>query len=60
MSTIKKVNPAEDILENLITNNEKLRKEFEETHKLKKDPRTLSLPAVKNVPIKLPKPNDES
>ena len=30
---------AEDILENLIKNNEEFRKEFEETHKLKNDPR---------------------
>ena len=30
---------AEDILENLINNDENLRKEFEETHKLKNDPR---------------------
>ena len=34
---------AEDILENLITNNEKLRKEFEETHKLKNDPRITNI-----------------
>ena len=30
---------ADDMLENLIKNNEKLRKEFAETHKLKNDPR---------------------
>ena len=34
---------AEDILENLMTNNEKLRKEFEETHKLKNDPRITNI-----------------
>ena len=34
---------AEDILENLITNNENLRKEFEETHKLKNDPRITNI-----------------
>ena len=34
---------AEDILENLITNNEKLRKEFEESHKLKNDPRITNI-----------------
>lgn len=34
---------AEDILENLITNNEILRKEFEETHKLKNDPRITNI-----------------
>ena len=34
---------AEDILENLITNDEKLRKEFEETHKLKNDPRITNI-----------------
>ncbi len=34
---------AEDILENLITNNEKLRKEFEENHKLKNDPRITNI-----------------
>ena len=34
---------AEDILKNLITNNEKLRKEFEETHKLKNDPRITNI-----------------
>jgi lipopolysaccharide/colanic/teichoic acid biosynthesis glycosyltransferase len=34
---------AEDILENLITNNEKLRKEFKETHKLKNDPRITNI-----------------
>ena len=34
---------AEDILENLITNNEKLRKEFEETHKLRNDPRITNI-----------------
>ena len=34
---------AEDILENLITNNEKLRREFEETHKLKNDPRITNI-----------------
>ena len=38
------MNPeAEDILENLITNNENLRKEFEETHKLKNDPRITNI-----------------
>ena len=30
---------ADDMLEHLIKNNEKLRKEFDETHKLKNDPR---------------------
>lgn len=34
---------AEDILENLITTNDKLRKEFEETHKLKNDPRITKI-----------------
>ena len=34
---------AEDILENLITNNVKLRKEFEETYKLKNDPRITNI-----------------
>ena len=34
---------AEDILENLITNNENLRKEFEESHKLKNDPRITNI-----------------
>ena len=34
---------AEDILENLIVNNEALRKEFEETHKLKNDPRITNI-----------------
>ena len=34
---------AEDILENLITNNEEFRKEFEETHKLKNDPRITNI-----------------
>ena len=34
---------AEDILENLITKNENLRKEFEETHKLKNDPRITNI-----------------
>ena len=34
---------AEDILENLISNNEKLKKEFEETHKLKNDPRITQI-----------------
>ena len=34
---------AEDILENLMTNNENLRKEFEETHKLKNDPRITNI-----------------
>ena len=34
---------AEDILENLIVNNEALRKEFEETHKLKNDPRITKI-----------------
>ena len=34
---------AEDILENLLTNNEKLRIEFEETHKLKNDPRITNI-----------------
>ena len=34
---------AEDILENLIINNEAFRKEFEETHKLKNDPRITNI-----------------
>ncbi len=34
---------AEDILENLIINNEALRKEFKETHKLKNDPRITNI-----------------
>lgn len=34
---------AEDILENLITTNDKLRKEFEETQKLKNDPRITKI-----------------
>ncbi len=34
---------AEDILENLIINNEALRKEFEDTHKLKNDPRITNI-----------------
>ena len=34
---------AEDILENLIVNNKALRKEFEETHKLKNDPRITNI-----------------
>ena len=34
---------AEDILKNLITNNKTLRKEFEETHKLKNDPRITKI-----------------
>ena len=34
---------AEDILENLIINNEALRKEFQETHKLKNDPRITNI-----------------
>ena len=34
---------ADDILENLIINNEVLRKEFEETHKLKNDPRITNI-----------------
>ena len=34
---------AEDILENLMVNNEALRKEFEETHKLKNDPRITNI-----------------
>ena len=34
---------AEDILKNLITNNKNLRKEFEETHKLKNDPRITKI-----------------
>ena len=34
---------AEDILENLMANNESLRKEFEETHKLKNDPRITNI-----------------
>ena len=34
---------AQDILKNLITNNEILRKEFEETHKLKNDPRITNI-----------------
>ena len=34
---------AQDILENLINTNEKIRKEFEETHKLKNDPRITQI-----------------
>ena len=34
---------ADDILENLMINNEVLRKEFEETHKLKNDPRITNI-----------------
>ena len=34
---------AEDILDNLIKNNEHLKKEFEETHKLKNDPRITNI-----------------
>ena len=34
---------AEDILENLILNDEALRKEFQETHKLKNDPRITNI-----------------
>ena len=34
---------AEDILENLMVNNEDLRKEFEENHKLKNDPRITNI-----------------
>ena len=34
---------AEDMLENLITNDERLRKEFEQTHKLKNDPRITNI-----------------
>ena len=34
---------AEDMLENLVKNNKKLRKEFEETHKLKNDPRITNI-----------------
>ena len=34
---------AEDILENIMTTNEELRKEFEETHKLKNDPRITNI-----------------
>ena len=34
---------AEDILENLMKNNKKLKKEFEETHKLKNDPRITNI-----------------
>ena len=34
---------AEEILENIITNNENLRKEFEESHKLKNDPRITNI-----------------
>ena len=34
---------AEDLLENLIKNNKKLFKEFEETHKLKNDPRITNI-----------------
>ena len=34
---------AEDILENIVKNNEILRKEFEETHKLKNDPRITNI-----------------
>ena len=34
---------ADDMLENLINNNEKFRKEFAETHKLKNDPRITTI-----------------
>ena len=34
---------SEDILENLMKNNKKLKKEFEETHKLKNDPRITNI-----------------
>ena len=34
---------AEDILENIMVNNEDLRKEFEENHKLKNDPRITNI-----------------
>ena len=34
---------AEDMLENLVKNNKKLRKEYEETHKLKNDPRITNI-----------------
>ena len=34
---------ADDIFENLISNNKKLKKEFEETHKLKNDPRITNI-----------------
>ena len=34
---------AEDILENLIFNDDKLKKEYEETHKLKNDPRITEI-----------------
>lgn len=34
---------SDDILENLISNNEKMRKEFAETHKLKNDPRITAI-----------------
>ena len=34
---------APDILNNLLTNNKKLKKEFEETHKLKNDPRITNI-----------------
>ena len=34
---------ALDILDNLLTNNKKLKKEFEETHKLKNDPRITNI-----------------
>ena len=34
---------AEDIFENIMTNNEELRKEFEENHKLKNDPRITNI-----------------
>ena len=34
---------ADDIFENLISNKKKLKKEFEETHKLKNDPRITNI-----------------
>ena len=34
---------ADDILENLIANNKNLKKEYEETHKLKNDPRITDI-----------------
>ena len=34
---------AEDILENIISNNKNLREEFQETHKLKNDPRITNI-----------------
>ena len=34
---------ANDILENLLSKNEKIKKEFEETHKIKNDPRITNI-----------------